>query len=180
MTTGALQELCSRDAGTSFFTAGGWYYGTLAPHSAVNVQTRIAQFQLASRPGGGLPLARAFVSGKILNGRTLLRRNARARPEALDLMEEFRPLIADSTVLAVLNNGSVQAPDFARAAGGFALGESGRRAFLDAFERRMAQEITHPVFEYRITYRRVLEVQARLLARVIVGELPEYPSFQTR
>ena len=44
----------------------------------------------------------------------------------------------------------------------------------------MAQEVTHPIFQYRITYRRVLEVQARLLARVVVGELPEYPSFQTR
>ena len=46
--------------------------------------------------------------------------------------------------------------------------------------RRMAQEVTHPVFEYRISYRRMLEVQARLLARVVVGELPSYPSFQTR
>ena len=44
----------------------------------------------------------------------------------------------------------------------------------------MAQEITHPVFDYRITYRRVLEVQARLLSRTVTGELAEYPSFQTR
>ena len=44
----------------------------------------------------------------------------------------------------------------------------------------MAQEITHPVFDYRISYRRVLEVQARLLARVVVGEIPEYPRFLTR
>ena len=58
--------------------------------------------------------------------------------------------------------------------------DGGRRAFLQAFERRMAQEVTHPVFQYRISYRRVLEVQARVLARVIVGELPSYPSFRTR
>ena len=70
--------------------------------------------------------------------------------------------------------------DFVRAAGGVALSEAARRSFLSAFERRMAQEVTHPVFEYRLSYRRVLEVQARLLARVVVGELPSYPSFQTR
>ena len=99
---------------------------------------------------------------------------------ALDLMEEFRPLVADSTVLAAVNNGAVQVSDFVRAAGGVALTDGGRRSFLAGFERRMAQEITHPVFEYRISYRRVLEVQARLLARVVTGELPEYPRFLTR
>jgi len=44
----------------------------------------------------------------------------------------------------------------------------------------MSQEITHPVFGYRISYRRVLEVQARLLARHLTDEIPEYPSFTTR
>jgi CRISPR-associated protein Cas1 len=99
---------------------------------------------------------------------------------ALDLMEEFRPLIADSTVLAAVNTGAVQAGDFVRAAGSVALSDPGRRAFLAGFERRMGQEITHPIFDYRISYRRVLEVQARLLARVVVGELAEYPRFLTR
>jgi CRISPR-associated protein Cas1 len=80
VTAAALQELCSQDVGVSFFTAGGWYYGTLAPHSGVNVQTRIAQFRLASSPSGSLPIARAFVMGKIQNCRTLLRRNARGKP----------------------------------------------------------------------------------------------------
>ncbi len=286
VTTAVLQELCAQDAGVSFFTSGGWYYGTLAPHSGVNVHTRIAQFRLASDSAASMPIARAFVCGKILNCRTLLRRNARVKPElalgqlkrlareaeaaeahdsllgiegaaarvyfqafssmlteaaagdggfdfegrnrrpprdpvnallsfgyslllrechgalvkvgfdpsvgflhqvrpgrpglALDLMEEFRPLIADSTVLSVLNTAAIQASDFVRTAGGVALTDTGRRSFLSAFERRMAQEVTHPVFEYRISYRRMLEVQARLLARVVVGELPSYPSFQTR
>jgi CRISPR-associated protein Cas1 len=286
VTTAVLQEMCSLDAGVSFFTSGGWYIGTLMPHAGVNVQTRIAQFRTAADPVLSLPLARELISSKILNCRTLLRRNCRDRPQrvldqlkrlaedaraaasldsllgiegaagrfyfegfpdmlapvganlgaftfekrnrrpprdpinallsfgyslllrechaallkvgfdpavgflhqprpgrpglALDLMEEFRPLIADSTVLAVVNTGAVQAVDFVRSAGSVALSESGRRSFLAAFERRMAQEITHPVFDYRITYRRVLEVQARLLARVILGELPEYPRFLTR
>ena len=99
---------------------------------------------------------------------------------ALDLMEEFRSLIADSTVLSLLNTGAIQSSDFVRAAGAVALTETARRAFLAGFERRMAQEVTHPVFGYRLTYRRVLEVQARLLARVVVGELPHYPTFLTR
>ena len=44
----------------------------------------------------------------------------------------------------------------------------------------MSQEITHPVFGYRISYRRVLEVQARLLARHLTDEIPDYPPFTTR
>jgi CRISPR-associated protein Cas1 len=44
----------------------------------------------------------------------------------------------------------------------------------------MDQLIVHPVFGYRISYRRVLEVQARLFARCLLGEIEEYPSFRTR
>jgi len=40
--------------------------------------------------------------------------------------------------------------------------------------------VTHPVFGYRVSYRRVLEIQARLLARVIAGEIGSYPGFETR
>jgi len=99
---------------------------------------------------------------------------------ALDLAEEFRPLIADSTVLSLVNNREVQAHDFLCRAGAVALTDAGRRAVMAAYERRMQTEITHPIFGYKISYRRVLEVQARLLARTVLGELPEYPSFQTR
>ena len=99
---------------------------------------------------------------------------------ALDLAEEFRPLIADSTVLSLVNNREVQAHDFICRAGAVALTDAGRRAVMAAYERRMSTEITHPIFGYKLTYRRVLEVQARLLARTLLGELPEYPSFQTR
>ena len=70
--------------------------------------------------------------------------------------------------------------DFVRAAGAVALQERGRRAFLAAYERRMAQEVTHPRYGYQLSYRRVLAVQARLLARTVQGELATYPSFRTR
>ena len=278
--------MCDRDIGVSFFSYGGWYCGALGGVSTASVYTRLAQFKHAQEPELALGLARCFVEGKVLNCRTLLRRNREegedggvltrlrdfaedarrassiesllgiegmsarlyfaefktlirprtgggdfdfdgrnrrppkdpinallslayamlvkdarvalgsvgfdptvgflhqprpGRPAlALDLMEEFRPLIADSTVLTVVNTEAVQAHHFIRAAGGVALNDAGRRAFLAAYERRMSQEITHPLFGYKVTYRRVLEVQARLLARTLLGELPEYPSFRTR
>ena len=99
---------------------------------------------------------------------------------ALDLAEEFRPLIADSTVIQVVNNGEVRPGHITRRAGGCQLDRDGRRAVLSAYERRMAQEIKHPVFGYRVNYRRALDVQARLLAAHLTGELPEYTAFTTR
>jgi len=282
VTTSVIQELCSQGVGVSFHTSGGWHFGTMHPHNLVNVAVRIAQFRVASVRGEALALARAFVAGKILNCRTLLRRNARlpepqaldllrqraedarkaesveslrgieglaarvyfkafnsmlaadlgfdlagrnrrpprdpvnallslaysllmrechnalarvgldpsigflhepraGRPAlALDLMEEFRPLAADSAVLFAINAEIVQKNGFIRAAGAVTLNADARKAFVLNFERRMRQEITHPIFGYRITYRRVLEVQARLLSRVLLGELPDYPAFLTR
>jgi len=99
---------------------------------------------------------------------------------ALDLAEEFRPLIGDSVVLTLINNGEVTPKSFIRRAGGVALTDAGRRAVIAAFERRMDTLVTHPIFGYRIIYRRVLEVQARLLARTLLGEIPRYASFCTR
>jgi CRISPR-associated endonuclease Cas1/CRISPR-associated protein Cas4 len=286
LTPGAIQGLCSEGVGVSFFSTGGWYYGALGGIATASVHTRLAQFRAAAEPRLSLGLARSFVRGKILNCRTLLRRNAAEPPAsvlvrlrrlsreagrvetleallgvegsaarlyfqelgkllvprsggsldfdfkgrnrrpprdptnallsfayalllrdarlallaagfdptvgflhqprpgrpalALDLMEEFRPLVADSVVLTAINTEVVQGTDFVRAAGAVALTDRGRRAFLAAYERRMRQEIVHPVFGYRVSYRRVLEVQARLLARVLTGELERYPGFLTR
>ncbi|MHC1729609.1 MAG: CRISPR-associated endonuclease Cas1 [Syntrophobacteraceae bacterium] len=99
---------------------------------------------------------------------------------ALDLMESFRPLVADSTVLTAINNGEVNPADFVRSAAGCNLKAEGRKSFIAAFERRLAQEVTHPIFKYRISYRRLFEVQARLLVRYLAGEIPRYPAFLTR
>lgn len=99
---------------------------------------------------------------------------------ALDLAEEFRPLIGDSVVLTLINNGEVTPSSFVRRAGAVALTDAGRRAVIAAFERRMDTLVTHPTFGYRISYRRVLEVQARLLGRTLLGEIPRYASFCTR
>ena len=99
---------------------------------------------------------------------------------ALDLMEPFRPLIAESAVIQAINNGEVQASDFIHAGRAAALKPDGRKRFIAAFERRLGHEITHPIFGYRLTYRRLLEVQARLLGRWLLGEIPEYPQLITR
>jgi len=99
---------------------------------------------------------------------------------ALDLAESFRPLVADSTVLTLVNNGEVTASSFIRRAGAVALTDAGRRAVISGFERRMDTVVTHPIFGYQISYRRVLEVQARLLGRTLLGEIRKYPSFCTR
>ena len=99
---------------------------------------------------------------------------------ALDMMEPFRPLVADSAVLMALNNGEVGADDFVHAGGAVNLSEKGRRAFIAGFERRMSQEITHPVFGYAAQYRQVIEIQARLLGRHLLGEIDDYPNFTTR
>jgi len=99
---------------------------------------------------------------------------------ALDLAEEFRPLIADSVVVNVINNGEVQENGFTVRAQGVALTQQGRRSFIAAYERRLDQEVTHPVYGYKITYRRVLEVQARMLGAYLLGEIPDYVPFMTR
>lgn len=99
---------------------------------------------------------------------------------ALDLMEEFRPIVADSVVIGAVNNGVVSPDDFVSAATGVALSSTGRRKFIQAYERRMDQLVAHPVFGYRISYRRVFEVQVRLLGRLLLGETDGYPSFRTR
>ncbi len=99
---------------------------------------------------------------------------------ALDMMEEFRPLIADSTAITLFNNEELSARDFLKSRAGVALTADGKRTIVSGYERRMEMEVSHPIFGYKISYRRVLEVQARLLARAVYGEISQYPTFCTR
>jgi CRISPR-associated protein Cas1 len=99
---------------------------------------------------------------------------------ALDLMEEFRPLVADSAVLTALNTRMVTSGDFVQVGAAVALSPAGRKGFIRAYEQRIDTLVTHPLFGYRVNYRRVLEIQARLLARVVTGELAAYMGFETR
>ncbi len=99
---------------------------------------------------------------------------------ALDLMEEFRAVIADSVVLTLVNNGMLTATDFIEWNAACQLTEAGRRTFLETYERRKATIVTHPLFGYRMSYGRMLEVQARLLAAYIRGDVPAYQGFTVR
>ncbi len=99
---------------------------------------------------------------------------------ALDLMEPFRPLIVDSAVLNAINTRMVTPSDFLRVGKSVALKPAGRKAFYRAYELRMDTLVTHPQFEYRVSYRRLLEIQARLLARWMEGEVEDYFVFVTR
>ncbi len=99
---------------------------------------------------------------------------------SLDLMEEFRPVLADSVVLGAVNNGVLSPDDFVVRAAGVALTDTGRRRFIQAWERRLDELATHPTFGTRLSYRRILEVQTRLLGKVLTGDLPEYPGFAIR
>jgi CRISPR-associated protein Cas1 len=286
VSTQAVRELCDRGIPVVYLSQGGWFYGMTVGLAHKNVEVRMAQHRAADS-GAALAVARALVSGKILNQRTLLRRNLDApdrrligrlalyarqarhardvgtllgiegaaaqeyfgafaglfrgmgawagrkfaaagrnrrpprdevnavlsflyallvkdctvtaqavgfdpfrgvyhapkygRPAlGLDLCEEFRPLVADSTCVTLFNQGELNADDFVVRARGVALTPAGRRAVLAGYERRMNQMVTHPVFGYTIGYRRVLEVQARLLRAVLLGEIAAYRPFTTR
>jgi CRISPR-associated protein Cas1 len=99
---------------------------------------------------------------------------------ALDLMEPFRPLIADSAVLSAINNRMVRTRDFVAAGPAVSLSAGGRKGFFHAYELRMDTMVTHPIFDYRVSYRRLLEVQTRMFARFLEGEIGRYPVFVTR
>ncbi len=289
LTTPTLHELMRREIPVTWHSFGGWFLGHTAGIGHKNVELRTAQYRASFDEMICLKLARDLVRTKILNCRTLMRRNWRGedKPEllfdelkrdsedsqraknlpellgmegmaaqryfgsfvrlikqdgdpnsfrfdftrrnrrpptdpvnallsfaytllvrtwtvalsavgfdpyrgfyhqprygrpalALDMMEPFRPLVADSVVLQAINNGEVRPSDFVSAAGSVALTEDGRKRFIATFERRLSQEVTHPLFGYKVSYRRLFELQARLLGRFLLGDISEYPDFTTR
>lgn len=93
---------------------------------------------------------------------------------ALDLMEEFRPLIADSAALWAINNGEVRSSHFRTDVDAVRLTAPGRKSLIAAYERRVTSEFVHPTFRYRVTWRRAMEVQARLFMAVVTGERALY------
>ena len=281
ITAPALRSLLAEEIPVVHLSAGGWLNGmTTPPHSGF-VELRRRQYSADSSMKLGL--AREMISGKILNGRTMLRRNGRdlspgvldemkrlavrattatdeasllgieggaariyfsqfsqmlkhqrevfdflrrsrrppvdpinallsycyslvvkdcvvaahmvgfdpgvgvlhhprfGRPAlALDIAEEFRPLLAESTVIGLINTLEVSESSFIVAGGGVSLTPEGRRTVLRAYERRLTSSVLHPHFGYRLTYRRALEVQCRLVAAVVMGEVENYVPFTTR
>ena len=99
---------------------------------------------------------------------------------ALDLMEPFRPLVADSLAIGAFSREELTEGHFQRTAAGCVLTEHGRRAFFRAYARRMDTEITHPVFGYRLSYRRMVVLHARMIAAWMVGDVPSLEFLTTR
>ncbi len=99
---------------------------------------------------------------------------------ALDMMEEFRVLMIDSTVLRMVAEKRVAGDDFHREMQGVTMKPGARKALLQALDKRREEEVTHPVFGYKVSYRRAMELQARVLARVLEGECDRYVALTTR
>jgi CRISPR-associated protein Cas1 len=96
---------------------------------------------------------------------------------ALDMMEEFRPIIADALVLNLVREGALSLRDFQTSPDPklpVRLKEGALGILIQAYEDRMAQTAFHPMANGQTSYRRILELQARQLARVIMGEESQY------
>jgi len=287
VSTQTLHLLCESDVPVCYLSSGMWFYGLVHGHTLRNAYDRAAQFATAADPRRCLVFAKAIVTDKAQNQRTLIRRNAGAtlmldraladidelmpriaaatsiesllglegnvaaryfsqfatmlkprdfestwdfhsrnrrpprdpvnamlsfayallakectvallsegldpywgfyhkprhgRPAlALDLMEPFRPVLADSVVITAINTGMVNRRNFETAASGCAMNAGGRKAMLRAYEARLDQLVTHPSFDYRCSWRSVIRLQARLLARWLRGDIPEFTNLVTR
>ena len=99
---------------------------------------------------------------------------------ALDLMEAFRPIIVDSVVITMINTGQIGLGDIDAELGAYRLKDSARRAFIEKLEARLSEKVQHPLFGYQVSYRRCIELQARLFAKHAQGEIARYVPFTVR
>lgn len=99
---------------------------------------------------------------------------------ALDLIEPFRAAWVDTAVLRLVGTGGITREEFHLSAAGVELRDGGRRGMIRAYERRADEQTSHPRFGYRMSYRRLLELEVRILAKVFIGELDHYTPMWTR
>ncbi len=100
---------------------------------------------------------------------------------ALDLMEEFRPVLVEATVLAFVNRRMVEPEDFDTSVGGSKrMKRHALQKFLAAWDEKKRTIIRHPVFDWEVPYWRVVELQARVLGKALLGEIDDYVPFLTR
>lgn len=279
-----LGALAKNDIPFVCCAASGWVYGVFDSFSPRGLKLRMRQYEVAADEAASLALARSFISGKIENCRTILRRNcpgvpqsaldqladarrkaeqARTRDEllghegsaarlyfahfsslfksrfgerftfehrnrrpprdpvnallsyvygilvkditmawrargfdvalgflhqpderraalALDLAEEFRPLIADSVVLNLVNNGIINPQDFLEGPRGVWIAPEAKRKVVQAYQKRVNVTVAHPLTKRRVPYREVISAQCHELARFLLGRLPAYQPFTTR
>ena len=97
---------------------------------------------------------------------------------ALDLMEELRPCMADRFVLTMINNRVVHEKDFEyQPSGAVLMTDTARRSFLNHWQERKKDMVTHPYLQEKLSWGMVPYSQALLLARYLRGDLDEYPPF---
>ncbi len=108
-----------------------------------------------------------------------LHRDRPGRPGlALDLMEEFRPVLADRLVLSLINLGQITNTDFqCMESGAVLLTDKGRKTVLTAYQKRKQEKIIHPFLNEKMAIGLLCYAQALLLARYIRGDLDGYPVF---
>ncbi len=99
---------------------------------------------------------------------------------ALDLMEEFRPLIVDSLVLTLVNKKMLKEKDFEITEQGVYLTRRGLKVFFRAYAKRMQTRVYHPLAGRSLSYRKILEVQARQVRKLVEGQAETYTPFTTR
>lgn len=99
---------------------------------------------------------------------------------ALDLMEPFRPAWVDGAILRLLATNGVERRDFDVSGLGVHMRDPARKALISAYERRAGELTTHPRFGYKMSYRRILELEARVLSKWLVGEIDELRPLWTR
>lgn len=287
VSTQTLQLLCEENVPVVFLSMGHWFYGIAHGLGLKNAFDRAAQFKAAEDPVKSLDFALRLVRDKVMNQRTLIRRNAakgraldeslrdiddllpridvcrsqesllglegnaaaayfkcfgsmlkprgfnaewdfknrnrrppkdpinamlsfgyalltkectvaliaegldpywglyhkprHGRPAlALDLMEPFRSTVVDSAVITAVNTGMVQGRNFTVSPAGCMLQPAGRKGLIQAYESRLDQLVTHPLFDYRCSWRSVIRVQARLLSRYLRGDVPVFENVVTR
>ncbi len=180
---GAEGEAASRyfDAFSSFFGpdfSRSWSWcgrGSRPARDPVNAMLNYAYGMLAS------DCIRAVMSCGLDPHAGFLHSSNRNKPAlALDLMEEFRAPIADSVVINAINNKEVKPDDFDSSLGTTRLKEKARRAVIAGYERRIQTEFRHPLFEYSVTWRRAIEVQARQVLGVLDGTQTRYAGIRVR
>jgi len=97
---------------------------------------------------------------------------------ALDLVEEFRPVLADRLALSLVNLQQIDIRGFTmRESGVVAMTDETRKTVLVAYQKRKAEELVHPFLNEKMTFGLLFHVQARLLARWLRGDLDAYSAF---
>ncbi|MBN1381233.1 MAG: type I-C CRISPR-associated endonuclease Cas1 [Deltaproteobacteria bacterium] len=108
-----------------------------------------------------------------------LHRDRSGRPGlALDMMEEFRPFIADRLALSLINLKQVQGKGFDKTeSGAVMMKDDTRKTLLVAYQERKQEEIMHPFLDEKVSIGMLFHIQALLLARYLRGDLDGYPPF---